>query len=151
MTIGGSIYNNQPWRFIYAKRDTQAWDTIFNLMVDFNKRWAKNAAVLMVLVSQERTEKNQPIPTHTFDAGAAWENLALQAASMGLVAHAMSGFDYAKAKEVLHIPDGYTVEAMIAVGKPGTLDTLPEEMRASEMPKDRKSIETFVHEGEFKQ
>ena len=32
-----SSYNNQPWRFIYAKRNTEHWDRLFNLMVEFNQ------------------------------------------------------------------------------------------------------------------
>ena len=28
-----SSSNNQPWRFIYAKRNTEHWDKLFNLMV----------------------------------------------------------------------------------------------------------------------
>jgi nitroreductase len=144
-----SSFNNQPWRFVYAKKGTPAWDTLFNLMVDFNKSWAHNAGALIVIASKETTEKNHAIPTHSFDTGAAWQNLALQAASMGLVAHGMSGFDYAKAKEVLHIPDGYTVEAMIAIGRPGSVENLPEELRAMESAKDRNPVESFTFEGRF--
>ena len=114
-----SSYNNQPWRFIYAKRDTAQWNTLFNLLGDFNKSWAHNAAVLVVIFSAEKTDKGYPIRTHSFCTGAAWQNLALQAFSMGLVAHGMEGFDYDKAKKDLRIPEGYTVEAMCAIGKPG--------------------------------
>ncbi len=146
-----SAYNNQPWRFIYAKPGTPAWDTFFNLLVDFNKKWTHNAAALVVVVSQEKTtEKDHPIPTHSFDTGAAWQNIALQATSMGLVAHGMSGFDYAKAKEVLHIPEGYTVEAMFAVGKPGKVSDLPEQLQAGELTQsNRNPIEAFAYEGVF--
>src|SRR6185437_6320066 len=113
-----SSYNNQPWRFIYAKRNTPAWDPIFNLMVDFNKSWAKNAAVLVVVVSSNLFSHNKkPCNTHSYDTGAAWMSLALEGSSRGLVVHGMSGFDYAQAKRVLEIPDDYTVEAMIAIGK----------------------------------
>jgi len=27
-----SSYNNQPWRFIYAKRNTESWKRFFELM-----------------------------------------------------------------------------------------------------------------------
>ena len=40
-----SSSNNQPWRFIYAKRNTEHWDKLFNLMVEGNKLWAKTAIV----------------------------------------------------------------------------------------------------------
>jgi nitroreductase len=32
-----SSYNNQPWRFIYAKRNTLHWDKLFNLLAEPNK------------------------------------------------------------------------------------------------------------------
>ena len=146
-----SSYDGQPWRFIYAKRDTPAWDTLYNLMVQFNKDWTKNAAVLMVIVSRDTfTYNNKPARTHSFDTGAAWENLALQGTANGLVVHGMEGFDYKKTKEVLRIPDGYTVEAMCAIGRPGKKEDLPKEMQKDEKPSDRKSITEFVFEGLFK-
>jgi nitroreductase len=146
-----SSYNGQPWRFIYAKRDTPAWDPIFNLMVQANKDWAKNAAVLMVIISRNTfTYNNKPSRTHSFDTGSAWENLALQGSYQGLVVHGMEGFDYAKAKEVLQIPDGYTVQAMCAIGRPGRKEDLPEKLQENEKPSDRKPITEFAFEGVFK-
>ena len=44
--------NGQPWRFIYAKRNTEDWNSLFTLLVDSNKSWAKNPAVLIVIVSK---------------------------------------------------------------------------------------------------
>lgn len=37
-----SLYNNQPWRFIYAKRNTESWKKLFGLLVEGNKMWAKD-------------------------------------------------------------------------------------------------------------
>lgn len=31
-----SSYNYQPWRFLYARRDSEHWQTFFDLMVEFN-------------------------------------------------------------------------------------------------------------------
>ena len=60
-----SSFNNQPWRFIYAKRNTGHWDRLFNLLVDANKLWAKNAALLIVVISRKNFEYNeQPARTH---------------------------------------------------------------------------------------
>jgi hypothetical protein len=42
-----------PWRFIYAKRNTEDWNSLFTLLVDSNKSWAKDAAVLIVVVSKK--------------------------------------------------------------------------------------------------
>lgn len=147
-----SSFNGQPWRFIYAKRDTPAWNSIYDLMVQANKDWAKNAAVLVVIVSRNTfSYNNKPSRTHSFDTGAAWENLAVQGTATGFVVHGMEGFNYDKAKEVLRIPDGYTVEAMCAIGRPGKKEDLPEKMREEEKPSDRKPMTEFVFEGIFKE
>lgn len=145
-----SSYNNQPWRFIYAKRDTEHWDRFFDLLVDFNKGWTKNAAVLVVVISKKTFDHNgKPSHTHSFDTGAAWENLAIEGETRGLVTHGMEGFDYEGARTALNIPDDYQVEAMIAIGKKGSLENLPENLREMEKPSERKPLKDLVMEGRF--
>ena len=39
-----SSFNAQQWRALYARRGTEHWQTFFDLLVDANKTWAKNAA-----------------------------------------------------------------------------------------------------------
>ena len=145
-----SLFNEQPWRFIYAFKDTPAFEKLFSFLMEGNKIWCKNASVLIVLISKKTNIKNEPNITHSFDAGSAWENLALQATNMGLISHGMAGFDYTKAKEELSIPDDYTVEMMIAIGKPGKIEDLPEPLQAREKPSDRKPLEKIVFEGKFR-
>ena len=142
--------NNQPWRFLYASRNTDYWPVFFDLMTEQNKVWAKNAAVLIVVISKRTFDYNEkPARTHSYDAGAAWENLALQGSLKGLVIHGMQGFDYDKAKNDLNIPDLFQVEAMIAVGMPGEKDNLPENLREREFPLPRKTLSEIVIEGNF--
>jgi len=146
-----SSYNNQPWRFIYAKRNTEHWDRLFNLMVEFNQSWTKNAAVLVVIISKKTFDHNgQPSITHSFDAGAAWENMALEAARRGYVIHGMQGFDYEKARKVLLIPEVYNVEAMATIGKRGKKSDLPAELQEREMPSQRKPLKEIIMEGKFR-
>ncbi len=146
-----SSYNNQPWRFIYAKRNTENWDRIYSLMVEGNKIWAKNASVLVVVVSRRDFEYNEkPARTYQFDAGSAWENLALEATSRGLATHAMQGFDYDKAKVDLEVPENFDVMTMIAIGKRGQKESLPSNLQKNEYPTDRKPLEEIVMEGRFK-
>lgn len=145
-----SSYNNQPWRFLYAKRQTPHWPVFFDLLIAGNQSWAKNAAVLIVIVSKTTLDRDgSPAPTHSFDAGAAWENLALQAMMRGLVAHGMQGFDSDKARQVLQVPEEYTVEAMVALGKPGKKEDLPERLQQREVPSGRKKLAEIVFEGSF--
>jgi len=147
-----SSYNNQPWRILYARRDTAPWSVFLNLLVEGNKAWAKDAAALLVFVSKTTFDYNcKPSRTHAFDAGAAWENLALQACCMGLVAHGMQGFDYDRAKSELGVPDGFEVQAMVAVGKPGRKEDLPASIQPRETPNSRRPLAETVFEGRFKQ
>ena len=147
-----SSYNNQPWRFIYALKDTKHWDLLFNLLGDFNKQWCKNASALVVVISKNKFDhNNQPSITHSFDSGAAWENLALQASMTGFVVHGMQGFDYEKAREDLEILEDYNVEMMFAVGIPGKKEDLQKELQEKENPSDRKQLKEIVFEGKFKE
>lgn len=145
-----SSFNSQPWRILYAKRDTPEWDRFFDLLIDFNKAWCKNAAALVVMVSRDTFEHNdKPSITHSYDTGAAWMAIALEGASRGLVVHGMSGFDFDKAKDTLNIPEGYTVEAMAAIGKKAPKDNLPPEMAEREAPSGRKPLDELIYEGGF--
>src|SRR5256885_5890991 len=106
-----STYNEQEWRFLYSPRASQHWPAFFGLLMDANKVWCQRAAVLVVVLSHKVfTRTGGPNPVHTFDTGAAFENLALQGSTMGLVVHGMAGFDREKARAALKVPDDYSVE-----------------------------------------
>ena len=99
-----SSYNEQPWRLIYAEKGSQHFEKLFNLLMDANKTWAKDAACLCVLYSSKVSTRNgKPFPTHTISCGSAWQNISLQATKMGYVAHGMAGFDYKAATKELSI------------------------------------------------
>ena len=144
-----SASNIQPWRFIYVMRDTPEFVNFLSFLMDGNKIWCEKAGVLAVLISKKTSDKGTLSPKHSFDAGSAWENLALQATSMNLVAHGMAGIYFDLIKEKLAIPDDYEVEIMIAVGKHGKIEDLPEPLRERETPSDRKPLEEIVFEGKF--
>ena len=127
------------------------WDKLFNLLAEPNKVWTKNAAVLIVVIARKNFEHNEKYSiTHQFDAGAAWENLALEASSRGLAVHGMQGFDYERARTDLEISDNFDVMAMIAIGKKGPKDNLPPQLQEREQPNDRKPLAEIVMEGHFK-
>lgn len=146
-----SSYNYQPWRLLYAHRDSEHWAIFFDLLVEFNQSWAKDAGALVVFVSRTHFDFNgEPAVTHSFDTGAAWENLALQGSLKGLVVHGMQGFDYERARAELNIPEGFQVEAMAAIGKPADPATLSEDLRAKEAPSDRRKLAQTICEGPFR-
>lgn len=144
-----SSYNGQPWRFLYAKRDTAHWDRFFHLLIDFNKQWCSKAAVLGIVMARKTFEhNNKPSITHAFDTGAAWENLCLEGTHRELVVHGMEGFDYAKARAL--VPTEFEVLAMFAIGKRAPKQDLPNELQAKETPSNRKKLSEIAFEGEMK-
>lgn len=146
-----SSFNSQQWRALYARRETEHWPTFLGLLLEGNRAWAKNAAVLVVFVSLKNFDYNdEPSVTHSYDCGAAWENFALQGFSQGLVVHGMQGFDYDRARTELEIPDHFQIEAMAAVGKPGGKESLPEKLLRAESPNDRRKLSESICEGRFK-
>jgi nitroreductase len=145
-----STFNEQEWRFLYARREGEHWQTFFNLLVEANQTWCDRAAVLVVVLSHKVFSRNgKPNPVHTFDAGAAFENLSLQAAAMNLVAHGMAGFHRSRARTELNVDDDYELEAMIAIGRPGNPDELPAELKEREVPSGRKRVSEIACEGPF--
>jgi nitroreductase len=150
-----SSFNSQPWRFLYAKRDTEHWPLFLSLLVEFNQSWAKNAAALIIVIS-----KKTAVPpgataevasySHSFDTGAAWAQLALQATASGWVAHGMIGFNKDRAAVELQVPENFRVEAAIAIGRRGDKSVLPERLQGREVPSDRLPLEQIVFRGGFK-
>ena len=47
------------------------------------------------------------------------------------------------------IPDDHEVEAIVAIGRQGTLDTLHADFHAGEQPSTRRPLADFVFEGRF--
>lgn len=145
-----SSFNEQPWHFLYAVRSDPYWQDFFNLLDPFNQQWVEKAGALIVVLSRGLFSRNgEKNVTHSYDVGAAWAQLALQGYSMGLVVHGMAGFDYQRTREELRIPECYTIEAMIAVGKKGTIEDLPEGLRDKEILSERKKVEDFVTRGPY--
>ncbi|QCI96646.1 nitroreductase family protein [Agrobacterium larrymoorei] len=144
--------NQQPWRFVYALNGSAEWDKFVGLLVEGNQRWAKNASALLIILSRSynvRDGEKKPAPTHSFDAGAAWFSLATQAHLLGYHAHGMAGIFKDKIIEQLNVPEGYAVEAAVAIGTMAHKDTLPDDLAEREVPSKRLPLADVAFEGSF--
>lgn len=145
--------NSQPWRFVVARADQPAFAELLPVLAEFNRAWCARASALIVVCTQTvRTAKDgttSPARLAAFDAGAAWMSLALQGTQMGLVVHAMEGFDQAKASQVVKAPPGIDALCMVAVGVPGDPALLHEKQQSGELPNDREPITTRVFDSHF--
>lgn len=145
-----SSNNAQPWRILYARRDTEQWPAFMELLFDGNRAWGERAGALLLFISHTYNDSaGRPSETHSFDAGAAWENLALQGYLLGLAVHGIAGFHRDRARDVLKIPTQFHLEAMVVVGRPGAQDLLSDTLKARETPNDRRPLTQTVCEGAF--
>ena len=144
-----SAYNHQPWRFVYAHRaDEAAFARLLGGLIPFNQSWAKDAGVMLYVISEEMMGDN-PNHSHSFDAGAAWANMALQATAMGYHAHGMTGVDFAAARDALGVPEGYRIEAAVVLGRRAPAERLPEGLREREVPSGRRPLNEIAFAGTF--
>ncbi|WP_420403064.1 nitroreductase family protein [Nisaea sp.] len=150
-----SAFNIQPWHFLYAQRDSAQWELFVSVLDAFNRRWAADAAVLVLLLSDtlmpgEGGRPDRPSTLNSFDAGAAWAQLALQATALGYQAHAMAGIDRDHARGALAVPARFKIEIAIALGLRGPAERLPEPLRVREKPSGRKPLAEIATAGGFR-
>lgn len=149
-----SGFNAQPWRFIYALAGSPAWAPLLEVLSGTNQAWAQRASALVLVVSQHQWTppgKTEPQPNHThaFDAGAAWAHLALQASHAGWHAHGIGGFDRERARQAFGIPDSFTPQIVIALGRRADKSVLPEALQSREQPNTRLPLAAVSANGKF--
>lgn len=149
-----SAYNVQPWRFLYALRGDRNWDLFVGLLNPFNRTWADKASALVFLLSDTMMPGDEGRDEtlsryHSFDAGAAWAQAALQAHALGYHSHAMAGILAERVRSELKVSERFKIEIGIAVGRQSDPSDLPEELRERETPSLRKPLSEIARAGAF--
>jgi len=147
-----SSRNEQPWRFIAARREEKEnFEKTLGCLNESNRVWAQNGAILIVVLAKKNFTLHPAPNTHAqHDVGLAIGNLALQATALGIYLRQMGGINYERVREVFEIPDEFEIISIIVGGFPGSHDSLPENLREREtLPRQRKALKEFVFEGKF--
>lgn len=149
-----SAFNIQPWRFVYALRGDGNWETLVNLLNPFNRDWAQHASTLVYLFSDtliDGKEGAEPRASgsHSFDAGAAWGQAALQATALGYHAHAMAGILKDEINAALGVPARFKPEVGFAIGHRADASILPDGLKDREQPSPRKPLSEIAFSGKF--
>ncbi|ENA37560.1 MULTISPECIES: nitroreductase family protein [Pseudomonas] len=149
-----SAYNAQPWRFLYARRGSAHWDTFLKLISEYNRSWAQHAAALVIVLSKTTFvppggSDEVPLGSHSFDTGAAWGFMSLQAGKLGFHTHGMAGIEYDLIRQELKVPTDLKIEMAIAIGKLGDKSSLSEKLQARELPSPRRPVEELAAEGPY--
>jgi len=135
-----SAYNEQPWRFYTSTPET--FEAYLSLLMDGNKPWAKDAAVIGFLVGKKTFTLNaQDNASYQLDCGSAWMSMALQAHIEGLYTHGMAGIEREAILEHFNLdPNEYFALMGFTIAKKGDPATLPDNYRKMEAPSGRKSL-----------
>lgn len=143
-----SSRNEQPWAFVVAtKANLPYYRQMLSLLEDKNKLWARQAPLLMLVLTKRTFDYNNGTNIHAlFDVGTAVANLTTQAVAEGLQVHPAAGFDSERAKAVLHLPHTHDPVVLLAVGYAGTdiPDLLLERANA---PRTRKPLTRTAYYG----
>lgn len=142
-----SSYNEQPWRFIVAKKEDGAmFDRVLSCLVEGNQGWARLVPVLVLTAISRtfaRNGKDNKAAEH--DLGLAAASLTFEATARGLCVHQMIGILPDKAREAFAIPEGFDAHTAIAIGYAGSQPDLPDDIaKRDEGQRQRKPLSEFV-------
>jgi nitroreductase len=114
--LSASCFNYQPWRYIFVY-EKEKIERMFETVSRGNK-WVQLSSMIIAVFSKPDDDcMIRDRLYHQFDVGMATAFLILRATELGLVAHPIAGFSPKKVKEVLFIPEKYSVITLVIVGK----------------------------------
>jgi len=114
--LSPSCNNSQPWRYIFV-HDPEVLKDIKGTMSKNNDWTGLGSMIIAVFTKPELDCVIKDRVYCLFDTGMATAFLILRAWDLGLVAHPIAGFDPAKVKAILKIPDNMTLVTLVIIGK----------------------------------
>jgi nitroreductase len=140
--------NTQVWEFIMV-RDRDLIEKITATYSETNpaRKCSLSASVLIAACAKKDVSGGKMGHLATkfdswfmFDLGLAVQNLCLKAHEIGLGTVVVGFMDHDKCRDILSVPDGYEVVAVLPVGKPAV---------AGKEGPPRKELSTFTHLNRF--
>jgi nitroreductase len=144
-----SSYNEQPWRWLVARReDPAAFAKLLSTLVETNQAWARHAPVLAVGVTVHTFSRNgRPNKACQHDLGLAAATLTWEATARGLHVHQMIGIQPERVRELYAVPEEAEPLTGLAIGYAGDPASLPEPLRERDLaPRARKRLGELVFE-----
>lgn len=127
--------NNQPARFIVARRGSESFRKIHENLMGFNQAWAGNASVLILNVAEGDN------PWAQYDLGQAVAHLTIQAQHEGLFSHQLGGIDRKALARAFRLKENQDAVTVTVLGVLGDADALSPELLAREIaPRTRKPL-----------
>lgn len=140
-----SASNSQPWRYIVARRGSEAFAKIEATLMGFNAAWAGAASALVVNIAVTQDDEGNAMRWAEYDLGQAVAHLSVQAHNDGLYVHQMGGFDAEAVHTAFALEDRFTPVSVMTVGKLGTPEQLPEALKDRELaPRTRTPLDELL-------
>lgn len=140
-----SASNNQPRRFIVARRGSDEFDTIVSALVGLNASWAHDASLLVVGIAETSSTEGDARPYAEYDLGQSLAHLSVQAQAEGLHSHQMAGVDWNKVKQGFNLAENLKPMTVTAVGTVAGADRLSEVLEQRETaPRTRLPLNELV-------
>lgn len=143
-----SAYNSQPWRFIFAERGTEGFETLKNFAIPFNQNWLAHTGAIVAICARTISEaKGEPDPSAIYCTGLAVGQFSVELTALGIDMHQLSAFDGEAMRSQLELPEYLTPVAMMGIGHGEITDQTPSdlaEMEAGRSERSRKPLEDIV-------
>jgi len=141
VSVAPSHGNVQSARLLVA-RSVGTREKLLAALSEGNRNWAPAAPLLVALGSMPEHEHadsyGEERALWSFHAGIAAGNLMAQATALGLIAHPMAGFDEAAVRDAFGAPGELRVLVVFAIGYPGAVESLPEDLQRREQREQRR-------------
>lgn len=139
-----SASNTQPWRFIVARRGTDAHAEIVESLIGFNQAWAADAAALVVFVAVTELD-GKPLRWASYDVGQAAAHFTVQAHANGLYTHQMGGFNADRIAASFSLAPELRPLTVTTVGTLGDYASASEKVQERESaPRTRRPVSDSV-------
>lgn len=149
--LSASCFNNQPWRYVFVY-EKDMLEKMYEVLSRGNV-WAHQSSMIIAAFTKPDDDcQIRDREYHQFDLGMATATMILRATELGLVAHPIAGFSPKKTREILGIPEEYTVLTLIIVGQKmqEIHPSLSENQVENEQKRpERKSLEEWAYHNKY--
>lgn len=146
-----SSYNEQPWRFVIGWKNDLVYETILSSLMEANRIWAKEAPVLILVLSKNIFSRNGKTNRFAdYDTGMAIGNLLTQATELDIFAHQMGGYNSEALRNSLNISSVFNLLSVMALGYKGDVNSAIPELKERESNKrTRNETEEIIIKPKF--
>lgn len=144
-----STGNQQPWRFIVAKRGDSIFENLTKHLAGFNATWAPSASAFILVVAVTTNADGSVRPYALYDAGLASAFMTMEANDRGIAVHPIAGFNRDDIKTEFGLPDNFSQIAILVIGKQSPAESLtnPVLIEREKAPRARLPLSDIVIAG----